>query len=134
VPGGNDSLRPCCTSRGSPCLPFQKLLLQWTFTTLRLYQARFFDLKSHFCGPYIFLYSECGHHSQPQGANSQRNVFHGKCLFINLKNMNLMKLDNISSKKLYAGEFNIILMGVMARLKKFNLYILKSFVSENLLS
>jgi len=48
--------------------------------------------------------------------------------------MNLMKLDNISSKKLYAGEFNIILMGVMARLKKFNLYILKSFVSENLLS
>jgi len=32
----------------------------------------------------------------------------------------LLKLDNISSKKLYAGEFNIVLMGVMARLQKFN--------------
>jgi len=31
----------------------------------------------------------------------------------------LLKLDNISSKKLYDGEFNI-LMGVMARNKKFN--------------
>jgi hypothetical protein len=32
----------------------------------------------------------------------------------------LMKLDNISSNKLYAGKFNIILMGVMARLQKYN--------------
>jgi len=32
----------------------------------------------------------------------------------------LLKLDNISSKKLYAVKLNIILMAVMARLKKFN--------------
>jgi hypothetical protein len=32
----------------------------------------------------------------------------------------LLKLDNTSSKKLYDGEFNIILIGVMARLQKFN--------------
>jgi len=75
-------------------------LLQWTSTMLRRYQARLFDLKSQFCGPYICLYSECdqfiswlltsgtAYHSQPEGSNSQRNVFHGECLFINLKNMN----------------------------------------------
>ena len=45
----------------------------------------------------------------------------------------LLKLDNISSKKLYAVKLNIILMAVTARLKKFNI-ILKSFVSGNLLS
>jgi len=28
------------------------------------------------------------YHSQLQGSNSQRNVFRGKCLFINLKDMN----------------------------------------------
>jgi len=28
------------------------------------------------------------YHNQLQGSNSQRNVFHGKCLFINLKNLN----------------------------------------------
>ena len=31
-----------------------------------------------------------------------------------------LKLDNISSKKLYIVKLNIILMAVMARLKKFN--------------
>jgi len=28
------------------------------------------------------------YHNQLQGSNSQRNVFYGKCLFINLENMN----------------------------------------------
>jgi len=82
------------------CLHFYTLFLQWTSTMLRRYQARLFDLKSQFCGLYICLYTECGqsiswlltsgtaYHSQPEGSNSQRNVFHGECLFINLKNMN----------------------------------------------
>jgi len=111
------------------CLHFYTLLLQWTSTMLRRYQARLFDLKSQFCGPYICLYSECGQsiswlltsgtacHSQPEGSNSQRNVFNGECLFINLKNMNL---DNISPKNLYGGKFNVIFMGVMARFLKLN--------------
>jgi len=108
------------------CLPFYTFLLQWTSTMLRRYQARLFDLKSQFCGPYICSYSECDqsiswlltsgttYHSQPEGSNSQRNVFHGECLLINLKNMIFLKLDNISPKKLYAGKFNVIFVGVMA--------------------
>lgn len=32
----------------------------------------------------------------------------------------LLKVDNISFKKLNAGKFNIILMGVRVRLQKFN--------------
>jgi len=42
------------------CLHFYKLLLQWTFTILRVHQPRLFDLKSQFCGPYVCFYSECG--------------------------------------------------------------------------
>jgi len=37
------------------CLQFYTLLLQWTSTMLRRYQARLFDLKSLFCGPYIYI-------------------------------------------------------------------------------
>ena len=32
----------------------------------------------------------------------------------------LLKLDNVSSKMVYAGKFNIILMRVITRLQKFN--------------
>ena len=37
------------------CLHFYTLLLRWTSTMLRRYQARLFDLKSLFCGSYICI-------------------------------------------------------------------------------
>ena len=86
-------------SRNDGLFTLLNTVVAMDLTILRLYQARLFVLKSQFCGPYVCLYSECvqsirywrlgtAYHSQIQGSNSQRNVFHGKCLFINLKNMN----------------------------------------------
>jgi hypothetical protein len=111
------------------CLHFYKLLLQWTFTLLRLYQARLFDLKSHFCGPYVCLYLECG---QPIGwlltsadstpnlrlKQSKKRASWAMSVY-KYPEHELLKLD-ISSKMLYAGKFTIILKGIMARLQKFN--------------
>jgi len=41
-------------------LHLYRLLLQWTFTVFRLYEAHLVGLRSQFCGPYVWLYSECG--------------------------------------------------------------------------
>jgi len=87
---------------------------------------------SQFCGPYVCLYSECGQSiswlltsgdslSLPTSRvkQSKKRISWEMCAYKSQEH-ELVKLDNISSKKLYAGKFNIILIGVMARLKKFN--------------
>ena len=100
-------------------------LLQWTFTSLRLYQAQLFELKSQFCGPYVCLYSKCGQSiswvltsgdslSLPNSRVKQsKKLISCEMSVYKSQEHELLKLDNISSEKLYAGEFNIILMGVM---------------------
>ena len=115
------------------CLHFCKLFLQWTFTILRLYQVRLFDLKSQFCGSYVCLYSECGQTISWLLTSADRLSFPTRARLKQSKERiswamsvyksqehELLKLDNISFKKLYAGKFNIILLGVMARLQNFN--------------
>ena len=81
-----------CKSAFNEYWSFFTLLLQLTSTMLRRYQARLFDLKSQFCGPYISLYSECGqfiswlltsgtaYHSQPEGSNNQTYFMGNVCL------------------------------------------------------
>ena len=114
------------------CLQFYKLLLQWTFTMLRLYQTRLFDIKSQFCGPYVCLYSECGRSIswlQTSGDSLSLPISRVKqskkrtsweMSVYKSQEHELLKLNNVSSKMLYAGKFNIILIGFMAILKKFN--------------
>ena len=81
------------------CLHFYKLLLQWTFTILRVYEARLCDLMLQLCGPYACLYSECGQSISwlltsedslwlpTSRVKQSKKRISGKCLFINLKNM-----------------------------------------------
>jgi hypothetical protein len=51
-------------------------------------------------------------------ANSQKKCISCEMSVYKSQEHELLKLDNISSKKLHAGEFKIILVGVMARNKK----------------
>ena len=124
-------------------LHFYTLLVQWTFTTLRVYQAYLFDVVLQFCGPYVCLYSKCGQSiswlltsgdSLPLPTSrvkqSKKRISWEMSVY-KCQEHELLKLGNISSKKFYAGEFNI-LIGVMARLQKFN-FIYWKVVSENLL-
>ena len=107
------------------CLHFYTLLVQWTFTTLRVYQAHLFDVMSQFCDAYVCLYSKCGQSiiwlltsgaslSLPTSRvkQSKKRISCEMSVYKSQEH-EFLKLDNISSKKLYAGEFNIILMGVM---------------------
>jgi len=117
------------------CLHFYTLFLQWTSTMLRRYQARLFDLKSQFCGLYICLYTECGqsiswlltsgtaYHSQPEGSNSQRNVFHGECLFINLKNMNFWSWTTFHPRSYMLENLTLYLWELWLDFKNVTLYI-----------
>ena len=127
------------------CLHFYTLLVQWTFTTLRVYQAHSFDVMLQFCVPYVCLYSKCGQSiswlltsvdslSLPTSRvkQSKKRISCEMSVYKSQEH-ELLKLDNISSKKLYAGEFNIILMGVMLTpyLSCCDFCCLTSFILEN---
>ena len=90
-----------------------------------------FDPESHFCGPYVCLYLECGQpiswllmSADRPSLRTSRLKQSKKLISLEMsvyksQEHELLKLDNILSKMLHAGKFNIILKGIMARLQKF---------------
>jgi hypothetical protein len=98
------------------------------FYHVGLYHASLFDLQSQLCGQYVCLYSECGQYiswllthgdslSLPtSGVKESKKHFSCEMSVYKSQEHELLNLNIISYKKLYAGKFNIILMGVMARL------------------
>ena len=118
------------------------LLLQWIFTMFRLYQAHLVGLRSQFCDPYVWFYSECGQSvswlltsgdslSLPTSSpNSQRNALSGKYLFKNLKNMNFWSWTTFQSRSYMLENLILFLWELWWDYKNLTLYMKKLCVWE----
>jgi len=69
-------------------------------------------------------------YSQPEGSNSQRNVFHGICLFINFKNMNFWSWTTFHRRSYMLENLTLLLWELWRDLKNLTLYIEKLCVWE----
>ena len=70
------------------------------------------------------------YHSQLQGQTVKRNVFHVKCLFINLKNMNFWSWTSFHPRSYTLENLTLFLWELWQEIKKLTIYIEKLCVWE----